>query len=243
MPPPEHSREHPPVLLLHGTSDTPARLEPLAAALRATGRTVVAPNYGHERRSLRGRLVANGATADLATSSAEIAAAVEELLAATGAAQVDLVGHSQGGLQAHAYARGLGLPSPGAARVRRIVTLAGSLHGASPLGPFDGLFHTRAVAALLDGLLGPAARQQVRGSQVLAWLDAHAEHEQAVTTTAFVTRLDRTVRPPRGRLLDPRPGYSHVWVHDIDPASRTPHATLPQDPHVIAAVVAALEAP
>lgn len=239
--------EHPnPVVLLHGTNDTSAAFGDLAAALRGAGYAAFALDYGRERVSARGRAGGAG-TADLRTSAAEIGRFVDKVLSTTGAAQVDLVGHSQGGLHAHAYVRGAGSLSgrgyAGAARVGHVVTLGSTLHGASPLGPADGLAHLRGVVPLLDALLGPSARQQVRGGDVLAWLAAEADAAPGVAYTAIASRYDHTVRPVAAQLLAPGPNVTNIWLQDVDPASTTSHAELPRDPVVIRLVLAALGSP
>ncbi len=238
--------EHPnPVVLLHGTNDTSAAFADLAAALRGAGYVVFALDYGRERASARGRAGGAG-TADLQTSAAQIARFVDKVLSTTGAGRVDLVGHSQGGLHAHAYVRGAGSPGgrgyAGAARVGRVVTLGSTLRGASPLGPLDGLAHLRGVVPVLDALLGPSARQQVRGSDLLAWLAAEPDAAPGVVYTSIASRFDHTVRPVSAQLLASGPNVTNVWLQDVDPASTTSHADLPRDPVVIRLVLAALDA-
>lgn len=236
--------EHPrPVVLLHGTNDTAAAFGPLAEALRAAGHVVFATDYGRERCSVRGRAGGAG-TAQLWTSAREIARFIDKVLAATGAARVDLVGHSQGGLHAHAYVRGAGSQAAtgyaGAARVGRVVTLGSTVHGASPLGPLDGLAHLVGVAPVLDAFLGPSARQQVRGSDVLAWLGAEPDAAPGVAYTSIASRFDHTVRPVQAQHLAPAPNVTNVRLQDVDPASTTTHAGLPRDPTAIRLVLQAL---
>lgn len=235
---------HPnPVVLLHGTNDTSAAFTELATALRGAGYAVFALDYGREQRSARGRAGGAG-TADIGTSAREVAAFIDKVLSCTGAARVDLVGHSQGGLLAHLYVRGAGGMSgrghAGAARVGRVVTLGSTVHGASPLGPLDGTAHLRTVAPALDALLGPSARQQVRGSQVLGWLAAEADAAPGVAYTSIASRLDHTVRPVTAQHLAPGPNVANIWLQDVDPGSTTSHADLPRDPVVIRLVLAAL---
>jgi triacylglycerol esterase/lipase EstA (alpha/beta hydrolase family) len=54
----------------------------------------------------------------------QVAAKIDAVLAATGAAQVTVVGHSMGGLVARAY-----LAKHGGAKVRRVVTIGTPHHG------------------------------------------------------------------------------------------------------------------
>src|SRR5262249_34888300 len=64
--------------------------------------------------------------ADIERFAAQLAAKVDAVCAATGAASVVLVGHSMGGLVARAYVRRFG-----AARVSRIVTIGTPHHGST----------------------------------------------------------------------------------------------------------------
>ena len=89
--------------------------------------------------------------ADIDSYAEGIARRIDEVLAATGAAQVILVGHSMGGLASRAYLR-----RHGPARVARLVTL-GSPHQGTHLAQFG---------------LGPNAFQMRLGSPWLAGLAA-----------------------------------------------------------------------
>lgn len=236
---------HPrPVVLLHGTNDTSAAFSDLATALRAAGQVVFALDYGRETISVRGRAGGAG-TGDIYASAAEIARFIDKVLSMTGASQLDLVGHSQGGLHAHAYVRGAGrFDRPGFAgadRVGRLVTLGSTVHGASPLGAADRLVHLGAVAGPLDALLGPSARQQVRGSDVLAWLAAEPDTAPGIRYTSIASRHDHTVRPPAAQHLAPGPNVTNIWLQDLAPTSTTSHADLPRDPLVIRLILDALD--
>lgn len=89
--------------------------------------------------------------ADIDSYAEGIARRIDQVLAATGAPQVILVGHSMGGLASRAYLR-----RHGSARVARLVTL-GSPHRGSLLARLG---------------LGPNARQMRVGSTWLGALDA-----------------------------------------------------------------------
>lgn len=227
-PTPDHPR---PVVLIHGTNDTSGAWGPAARALRGDGYAVFAPDYGREATSVRGR-AGGGGTGDIEDSARELTAFVRQVLAATGATAVDVVGHSQGGLLAHLIAREGGLP------VDRLVTLGSTLRGTAPLGTLDGLAHTRAVAAGLDAFLGPSARQQVRGSALLARLAAGSDTRPGITYVSIASRHDRTVRPASAQHLAEGPGVRNVWLDDL---ARVSHAQMPQHPAVIALLREALD--
>nr|WP_120491795.1 alpha/beta hydrolase [Corynebacterium lactis] len=131
-----------PVVLLHGTLDSPGAWAPLADALRAAGRTVYVPAFG------------NRGTGAVAQSVAEVEAYVREIVTgpAGSCGQVDIVGHSQGGLIAYVLAlRGLPL--------RRVISVSGSVGGA----PLPRLLAPLAWANgwLARVLIGDGAADQV----------------------------------------------------------------------------------
>lgn len=87
-PPGSPTAAGPPVVCLHGTVASGGNWGHLATLMLARGRVVAAPTYGE-----RG-------TDPLLDNYAEVTGIVRRVLEETGADQVDLVGHSQGGLLA-----------------------------------------------------------------------------------------------------------------------------------------------
>jgi triacylglycerol esterase/lipase EstA (alpha/beta hydrolase family) len=115
-----------PVLLVPGYNGTPASLDRLAARLRSAGREVVVvglPDRG---------------TGDLRASAGVLAAAVDR----TGAARVDLVGFSAGGVAVRVL-----LADPARAlRARRVVLLGAPNHGTELAGAAAALDRACATA-------------------------------------------------------------------------------------------------
>ena len=130
-----------PVLVVPGYNGTPASVGTLAARLRSAGRRVVVvdlPDRG---------------TGDLRASATALAAAVDR----TGAARVDLVGYSAGGVVVRLW-----LADPGRAlRARRVVLLGAPNHGTDLAG---------AAAALSSGACDSVC-QMAPGSALLAELN------------------------------------------------------------------------
>ncbi len=219
-----------PVVLLHGTNDRCLTMEPLTDALAMAGREVVNLDYGLHRRSLRG-LGGAGGNADLARSAIEISHLIDELLAGGEADQVDVIGHSQGGLHALSFAR----LRPGV--VRRLVLLGTPVHGVRPFGGASHLAHAPGVSHAMDSLLGPAARAHVAGSRFLrehagVLLDLHP-----LSPLMVATRQDRLVRPSDLVSVAALPNLRLVWVQDEEPGRQVSHAGLPGDPLVIRLVL------
>ena len=157
-----------PVLLVPGYNGTPASLDTLAARLRSAGREVVVvglPDRG---------------TGDLRASAGVLAAAVDR----TGAARVDLVGFSAGGVAVRVL-----LADPvRALRARRVVLLGAPNHGTELAG---------AAAALDPGLCAGACAQLVPGSALLAELNRGDETPRARSSSASGPPWTR--RSPRRR--------------------------------------------
>jgi triacylglycerol lipase len=197
-----------PVLVVPGYNGTPASVGTLAARLRAAGRQVVVvdlPDRG---------------TGDLRASARTLGAAVER----TGAARVDLVGYSAGGVVVRLW-----LADPvRALRARRVVLLGTPNHGTELAG---------AAAALGPGGCGSIC-QLAPGSAVLAELNRGDETPTGPRFFSIWTALDQTVVPPATAVLD---GAANVRVQDVCPSARLGHGDLVANPLALGLVVEALE--
>jgi triacylglycerol esterase/lipase EstA (alpha/beta hydrolase family) len=182
------SRAHPrPVILVHGTfADMSNSWQALSPLLYDKGYCVFALNYGSYGGS--GNVGIYG-TGDIAQSAEQLASFVTQVLAATGARKVDLVGHSQGGMMPRYYLRFLG----GSKYVHALVGLSPSNHGTT----LDGLF---TLANLLGarsffGVLCPSCEQQDVGSAFLAKLNAGKDTVPGVRYTVIQSANDEVVTP------------------------------------------------
>lgn len=116
-----------------------------------------------------------------------VAAAVEALCAASGAAQVLIVAHSMGGLVARAYLR-----AHGRARVARVITLGTPHHGTS-LASFG-----------LGANAAQMRRHATRARPESDWLAALADGEEAAVrdcVTSIYTHHDNIVSPQLSSVL------------------------------------------
>src|SRR5580693_2387988 len=158
---------HPdPVILVHGTfANMDDNWQAASPLLADNGYCVYAFNYGGASSAspIQG-------TGEIAASAAQLAAFVNTVLARTGAAKVDLVGHSQGGLMPRYYINFLG----GAAKVSDFVALAPSNYGTT----LDGLTKLASLlgaSSAINGTLSAvceACVEQEQGSAFLASLNA-----------------------------------------------------------------------
>ncbi|MGF0173762.1 esterase/lipase family protein [Streptomyces sp. Marseille-Q5077] len=204
---------HPqPVVLVHGTMenryDNWAALSP---RLKEAGYCVFALNHGGASGALLG-------TGDMAASARQLADFVDRVLAATGAAKVDLVGHSQGGMMPRHYIKNLG----GAAEVDKLVALTPSNHGTT----FSGLGLLALAVPGGDALLGvncKACSQQLIGSDFLRDLNAGGETDPGITYTVITTRYDEVVTPYTSAYLDAAPNVTNIKLQDLCPADLTEH--------------------
>ncbi|MGX1770669.1 esterase/lipase family protein [Nocardia brasiliensis] len=227
------TRAHPrPVVLVHGTWGNQNDWDVLAPRLKAEGYCVFSLNYGRDTSSVLGALPGMYATGDIPTSAGELAAFVDRVRAATGTAQVDLVGHSQGALVSRQYVRFGG----GADKVAHLVSLAGTNHGSTMRGVATQLPPGVAAAfpTVLTPVAGIAAAQQLVGSDFLRTLNADGDTEPGIDYTVIASTRDDASTPPEATFLQAGPGATvdNVWVQDFCPTDAFDHGTLPQSPTV-----------
>jgi triacylglycerol esterase/lipase EstA (alpha/beta hydrolase family) len=220
------SQAHPyPVVLVHGTFANAGEFLALSPQLAGAGYCVFALNYGCQTL---GSLVC--ATGPIEESAQQLSDFVGQVLAATGASKVDIVGHSQGGMMPRYYLEFLG----GAARVHRLVGLAPSNHGTT----LDGLQN---LAAALSGAVGcDACVEQLSGSAFLANLNAGGDTVPGVQYTVIETQFDEVVTPFTSAFLAGS-AVTNVLLQDSCPLDLTGHVGIAIDPNAIGWVQNALD--
>jgi pimeloyl-ACP methyl ester carboxylesterase len=198
-------------------SDSWQALSPL---LYDHGYCVFALNYGSYDGS---GLVGIDATGDIAGSAGELASFVNRVLSATGASQVDIVGHSQGGMMPRYYLKFLG----GAAKVHTLVGLAPSNHGTT----LDGLFTLAGYfpgASAFTGVLCPACEQQQAGSAFLTHLNAGGDTLPGVDYTVIESVNDEVVTPYTSAFLT-GPNVTNILLQSQCPLDQGEHLSMPYD--------------
>ncbi|CAM5385001.1 esterase/lipase family protein [Streptomyces narbonensis] len=194
-----------PVVLLHGFVDNRSVFVLLRRVLGRHGRDCVESlNY-------------SPLTCDLRSAAELLGRRVEEIRARTGHAEVDIVGHSLGGLVARYYVQRLG----GDTRVRTLVTL-GTPHSGTTVAP------------LADA--HPLVRQMRPGSPVLRELAGPAPGCRT-RFVSFWSDLDQVMAPVETARLD----HPDLLVHNVR-VSGIGHLALPVHPTVAAGVLGALDA-
>ena len=201
-----------PVLLVPGYGGSTAALEVLAATLQDRGRdaTVVA--------------LAGDGTGDLREQAGVLETAAEAALRRTGAASVDVVGYSAGGVVARLWVREHG----GDSLARRVVTLGSPHHGTS----------VAALAVQITPQSCPeGCRQLAPDSALLAALNAGDETPSGPRFVSIWSSADQVVTPPESAQLA---GAVDVRVQSVCPRSVVEHGELPTDPQVQAIVLSEL---
>ncbi|WP_431988844.1 esterase/lipase family protein, partial [Streptomyces parvulus] len=211
------SAAHPrPVVLVHGTfGNSVDNWLGLAPYLKNRGYCVFSLDYGQ----LPGVPFFHG-LGPVEKSAEQLDAYVDRVLAATGAAEADLVGHSQGGMMPRYYLKFLG----GAAEVNALVGIAPSNHGTTLAGLTNLLPYFPGVEDLLNEHT-PALADQVVGSDVLTKLNAGGDTVPGVRYTVLATKYDQVVTPYRSQYLS-GPGVRNVLLQDLCPLDLSEHLAI-----------------
>ncbi|MFI6429841.1 esterase/lipase family protein [Rhodococcus oryzae] len=225
----EPSPEHPrPVVLVHGTgrsmqeswgnTENPSDKGPLIKPLKDDGYCVFALNYGFAPSLFLGPTPIPAGRdwwghAAIEDAAVELAEFIDKVRTETGSAQVDVVGHSQGGTVTRQYLRfagGADQQNPANSKVHTLVMLAPSTHGTSYRDQYPTVEAARAAGA------SKSSQQQIIGSEFLATLNAGQETFPGIDYTVIASKTDRTITPYTGSFLDAAPGPSlrNVYVQD-----------------------------
>ncbi|SCL23823.1 lipase family alpha/beta hydrolase [Micromonospora inyonensis] len=167
-----------PVIVVGGLSGVAIAYEPLAARLRGDGHRVSIyqlPGLG---------------LGDIAASARSFSGYVAQVRANTGAAKVDLVAHSEGGLVSRYYLKYLG----GTGSVGRLSTLGSPHYGTyiADIATFLGLGDCIGIVA---------CQQMAIGSAFLNDLNAGDDTPGTVRYTTIRTLQDELVRPTQNATL------------------------------------------
>ncbi|MBK3636513.1 alpha/beta fold hydrolase, partial [Streptomyces sp. MBT97] len=205
-----------PVVLVHGTfGNSIDNWLALAPYLTVRGYCVFSVDYGQ----LPGVPLFNG-LGPIDKSAAQLSAFVDKVLAATGAAEADLVGHSQGGMMPRYYLKFLG----GAAKVNALVGLAPDNHGTTLSGLTNLLPYFPGAEDLLSAAT-PGLADQITGSDFLAKLNAGGDTVAGVRYTVIATRYDEVATPWRTQYLSGS-NVRNVLLQDLCPLDLSEHVAI-----------------
>ncbi|MEV6413027.1 alpha/beta fold hydrolase [Kribbella sp. NPDC051718] len=230
------SAAHPnPLVLLHGLGGNgPGNYSFLGPYLAAKGYCAFTLTYGQATP-----VIPVGGTVSIVQSSAEIEAFVDRVRASTGAAKVDIVGHSEGGFQSLYGPKVRGY----AGKVGRVVALAPPTHGTT----FGGLVSVGdylGLRPLVDQVLRefgcPACDEIIVGGAEVAKLTTGPIAQAGVKYTVIASRADLLVTPHETSFIR-ESGVTNQYVQDTCPLDPVGHVGLAFDPTVAQLVSNALD--
>ena len=202
-----------PVLLVPGYGGNLQSLQPLVTALRSAGRTAVVVDP-----------VGDG-TGDLQAQAQHLGEVATRVREDAGAASVDVIGYSAGGVVARLWVRDDG----GAEVARRVLTLGSPHHGS----------RQAALGAEFAGGCPAACEQLIPDSDLLRRLNAGDETPDGPLWATVRTTSDQVVTPVDSAALS---GAVNIVVQDVCPGATPAHGDLPSSPVVLAALGSVLGA-
>jgi triacylglycerol esterase/lipase EstA (alpha/beta hydrolase family) len=234
------SAAHPqPLVLLEGLGGNSSGWGYMAPGLLQAGYCVFTLTYGVDPRIAWLPFAPEGSL-PMEQSSHELAAVIDHVLAATGAGQVDLVGHSEGTVMPRYYLKFLG----GAAKVKRFVALTPLWRGSTVYGIAmlrDKLGAASAPIVSLVASVCTACTEVLTGSPFLNAVNAGGEAVPGVAYTSIVTRYDELVVPYTSGIM--HGAGTNIVLQDVCPTDISEHIRVAADPVVAQLIHNALDPP
>ncbi len=233
---------HPsPVVLLHGLGGNgPGNVGPIALRLAAAGYCTFDLTYGEEAPG-----IPVGGLVDVDQSAQQIKAFIEQVRAETGAAKVDIIGHSEGGFQSLYIPKELGI----AGEVDKVVALAPPTHGTTFAG-LVSVANTLQLRQLVEQVLKefgcPACDELITGGSGVVKLDTGPIAQPGIGYTVIASRSDELVTPHQSAttketaFID-EPGVTNEYVQDFCPFDPVGHIGLAYDLDVETMIANALD--
>ncbi|KAA1415448.1 alpha/beta fold hydrolase [Nocardioides humilatus] len=214
---------HPrPVVLVHGTlGNKNTNWQAYSPLLKNNGYCVYSLNYG---------VIAGtpppinqfGGLGNIKDSAQELKVFVDQVLAATGARKVDIIGHSQGTFMPEYYAKFLG----GASKIKKYISLAPLWHGTKGTMPLSMIAKGFGIAED-DFPVCAACVQMGNESQFLARLREGGLLVGNIEYTNIMTKYDELVRPYTS---GSEPGMRNLVVQDYCKTDFSEHFEIASDP-------------
>jgi len=226
------SPQHPnPVLLSNSTTANAYEdWANLSLQLANAGYCVFAGNFGGTPGSPLQTL------GPIATTAKQMAAYGDRILAATGAAKLDVVGHSQGGMNVRYWIKYLG----GDSKIGKVVGLSPSNYGTDLYGLVNALKSLPPAKDLTLPGCASCTEQEV-GSAFLNDLNAGGDTVPGVSYTVLQTKYDDVVTPYTNAFLKPAPNVKNIVLQDVCPLDLTDHIGISYDPIAARLVLNALD--
>ncbi|WP_069160842.1 esterase/lipase family protein [Nocardia altamirensis] len=237
-----------PVILLHGTwMNAYNGFAFMGQPIKDAGLCTFTVNYGRSTPIQGGGLgtVLPGAmgTGYIQDSAAQLATFVDRVLAATGAAEVDIVAHSQGGAMANWYTKFHG----GADKVRHLITFGATHHGTTliGIGALGRAINNFGIDILgfVELFVGHAGIQQTVGSDFVNRLNANGDTVAGVDYTVVGSRYDEVTTPYELTFLRPVAGATvqNITLQDGCEQDVSDHLTIMYSPRALSIALRALD--
>lgn len=226
---------HPdPVVLVHGIMQNQnGAWQALAPILADDGYCVFTLTYGKMQYS--GDF---GGIGDLVGSAGRLHAFVDDVLARTGAAKLDLVGYSEGGFISRRY-----LKTYGRSAVRRFVGISAVNSRPATISGLLTYVYRIPGASSLAGDVSPAF-EALSTQPAFTQLNEPSSTFAEVTYTSIATTSDSIATPYRLAFLPPAPNVTNVTnvtVQQFCPEDRVGHLGMPYDRTTVQLVRNALD--
>ena len=236
----EPTAAHPrPVLLVHGLfANQTDNWQTISPLLANRGYCVFSLTYGtREGASIPG--YQPGGLTRMEESAEELAAFVDQVRGATGASEVDIVGHSEGSLMPNWYVKYLG----GASEVHTYVGITPLWHGTDPAGlaTLSQIGRAFGLSGSIEQLVESFCQscpQFLAGSEFIAKMREGGVAAPGVRYTNIVTRNDELVVPYTSGIEE---GMTNLIVQQQCLLDQAEHVAVAADPIVAQDVLNALE--
>lgn len=239
----EPSAAHPnPVVLVHGLiANQTVNWQTFSPLLANHGYCVFSLTYGTKPGVGVPGAYQPGGLAPMQQSAHELAAFIDRVLAETGAAKVDILGHSEGTLMPSYYVRFL----DGGSKVDDYVSLTPlwegtTVYGLSTLYQYTSLIDFQPV---IDGVLNPVCEsctQFLTGSDFLKKLHSVGIFDPDVDYTNIVTKYDELVIPYTSGIAE-GPNITNIVLQDECALDFSEHGGVAGDPVAAGYVLNALD--
>lgn len=237
------SPAHPyPVVLVHGLlANQDDNWQTFSPLLADNGYCVFSLTYGQNPSFTTEPLDEFGGLGDMVQSAKVLAHFVDQVLEATGATRVDILGHSEGATMPDYYIKYLG----GASKVHDFVGLAPVVHGTDVADPAmieeltSSLGGSSTEAQLLDPVC-VSCSEFAPDSTFTKMLNAGGVAVPEVHYTQIMTRYDELVVPYTNGEID-APNATNIVVQNVCPLDFSDHVALAADPVAAQLVLNALD--
>jgi pimeloyl-ACP methyl ester carboxylesterase len=206
----------------------------LSPKLAAAGYCVFALDYGR-RADVPAPFTYFGGLIPMEQSAAELGVFVDQVLAATGATKVDIVGHSQGSLMPNYYAKFLG----GASKIGRYVGITPLWNGTTAGGLADLYIATTPWSAMFLAAFCQSCAEFFPNSDFITTMNAgDGPRVAGIDYTMLMTAHDELVTPYTSGIMA---GATNIVIQDTCPSDYSEHVAMAVDSVVHQLVANALD--